>query len=62
MQQGHASATLTLDRYGHLVPDELDAVAARLDGAASQAGVYRMCTSADPKLLDEQAPDRENGR
>ena len=31
---GHASATLTLDRYGHLFPDELDAVADRLDVAA----------------------------
>lgn len=28
---GHASATLTLDRYGHLFGDELDAVAERLD-------------------------------
>jgi integrase len=27
---GHASATLTLDRYGHLFRDELDAVAERL--------------------------------
>ncbi len=31
---GHASATLTLDRYGHLFGDELDAVADRLDAAA----------------------------
>ncbi len=31
---GHASATLTLDRYGHLFGDELDAVADRLDEAA----------------------------
>jgi integrase len=30
---GHRSATLTLDRYGHLFGDELDAVAARLDEA-----------------------------
>lgn len=28
---GHKSATLTLDRYGHLFPDELDALATRLD-------------------------------
>ncbi len=35
---GHASATLTLDRYGHLFPDELDAVAERLDEARSKAG------------------------
>jgi integrase len=30
---GHASAQMTLDRYGHLFPDELDAVADRLDAA-----------------------------
>lgn len=30
---GHSSATLTLDRYGHLFGDELDAVAERLDAA-----------------------------
>lgn len=29
---GHKTATLTLDRYGHLFPDELDALATRLDG------------------------------
>lgn len=28
---GHKTATLTLDRYGHLFPDELDALATRLD-------------------------------
>ena len=28
---GHKSATLTLDRYGHLYPDELQGVADRLD-------------------------------
>jgi len=38
---GHASATLTLDRYGHLFPDELDAVADRLHDAATR-------TAADP--------------
>src|SRR5262245_48884139 len=31
---GHASATLTWDRTGHLYPDELDAVADRIDEAA----------------------------
>ena len=30
---GHASAAMTLDRYGHLVGDELDAVADRMDAA-----------------------------
>lgn len=32
---GHKTATLTLDRYGHLFPDDLDAVAAALDQATA---------------------------
>ena len=32
---GHATATLTLDLYGHLYPDELDEVARRMDAARS---------------------------
>jgi hypothetical protein len=47
------TATLTLDRYGHLFADELDAVADRLDDALRQTGVYRMCNEAE--LRD---PDR----
>lgn len=31
---GHKSATMTLDLYGHLFPDQLDEVADRLDAAA----------------------------
>jgi integrase len=31
---GHKSAVLTLDKYGHLYPDDLDAVAAAFDTAA----------------------------
>jgi integrase len=50
---GHASATLTLDRYGHLFPDELDGVASRLDEAARRAGVYRMGTEATLTLFDD---------
>lgn len=34
---GHKSATLTLDRYGHLYPDELQGVADRLDSLANSA-------------------------
>lgn len=34
---GHKTATLTLDRYGHLFPDELDALATRLDGDRTAA-------------------------
>ncbi|PXW26996.1 UNVERIFIED_CONTAM: site-specific recombinase XerD [Williamsia faeni] len=31
---GHKSATMTLDRYGHLMPDDLDQVATVMDAAA----------------------------
>ena len=31
---GHKSAVLTLDRYGHLFPDDLDVVATAFDSAA----------------------------
>jgi len=57
---GHASATLTLDRYGHLFPDELDAVALRLDEAVRQAGVYRTCTFADPTLFGDEGQEVQN--
>ncbi len=43
---GHAIATITLDRYGHLFGDELDAVADRLDAAAVSAGADLLRTSA----------------
>jgi integrase len=36
-QLGHASATVTLDRYGHLFPDELEHLAERLDRARAAA-------------------------
>ncbi len=34
---GHKSATVTLDRYGHLFPDELESAADRLDRARTHA-------------------------
>lgn len=40
---GHKSATMTLDLYGHLFPDQLDEVAEALDTAARAAGVSIMC-------------------
>jgi integrase len=51
---GHASAALTLDRYGHLFGDELDAVAERLDAARSQAGVPPVCPEGSVTELDER--------
>ena len=34
---GHKSAVVTLDRYGHLWPDELEDLAERLDRARAAA-------------------------
>jgi Phage integrase family len=34
---GHKTAVLTLDRYGHLFPDDLDAVATAFDAVAQSA-------------------------
>jgi integrase len=36
-QLGHATASITLDTYGHLFPDELDALAGRLDDVHGRA-------------------------
>ena len=34
-QLGHKTATMTLDQYGHLFPDDLDDVADKMDDLAS---------------------------
>jgi integrase len=34
-QLGHKSATMTLDQYGHLFPDDLDDVADKMDDLVS---------------------------
>ena len=34
---GHASAALTLDRYGHLMPGQAETIADRLDAMARAA-------------------------
>jgi integrase len=38
---GHASAAMTLDRYGHLMPGQAESVAERLD-AMARAAVVRL--------------------
>jgi integrase len=54
---GHACATLTLDRYGHLFADELDDVAARLDDAMRENDVVPMWSRADPTLFDDDGQE-----
>jgi integrase len=47
---GHNSATMTLDLYGHLFPDQLDEVADALD-AAHRAAVPPMCPLRTSSIL-----------
>ena len=35
-QLGHKTATMTLDQYGHLFPDDLDDVANKMDNVVSK--------------------------
>ena len=53
---GHASAVLTLDTYSDLFPDDLDAVAARLDEAVRKQSVgltWVQTGKTSSKILDE---------
>jgi integrase len=59
---GHKSATMTLDLYGHLFPDQLDDVAERLDAAARAADVYPLCTEAEILPLPVGAETQQTPR
>src|SRR3954453_13919428 len=52
---GHASAAMTLDRYGHLFGDELDAVADRLDAAARAPRVPPVCPEGTVTPITQRA-------
>jgi integrase len=58
-QLGHASATVTLDRYGHLFPDELQQLADRLQDAHADAITDPARTEAAGTMLRER---KEAGR
>ncbi|MDI9946379.1 MULTISPECIES: site-specific integrase [unclassified Rhodococcus (in: high G+C Gram-positive bacteria)] len=47
-QLGHASATLTMDRYGHLFADQLGDLADALDAAAAES-VSKACPEDSPE-------------
>lgn len=51
---GHASASMTLDRYGHLLGDELDAVAERLDAAFRAPRVPPVCPEGRVEPLTQR--------
>ena len=52
-QLGHATASITLDTYGHLFPDELDALAGRLEDARADA---LASPGTDPARTNGYAP------
>ena len=52
---GHRSAVVTLDRYGHLWPDELEDLAERLDRARAAA----VAPSTRPTAPAKVVPIRE---
>jgi integrase len=51
---GHKSASITLDRYGHLFPEELDHLVDRLDRLYGQTAVYPACTDGSLVSLGER--------
>jgi hypothetical protein len=53
-QLGHASATVTLDRYGHLFPDELQQLAERLQAAYADATTDPARTEAAETMLRQR--------
>lgn len=53
---GHSSAALTLDRYGHLMPGQAEAVAARLDQLARAARVPEVTEETDGDGHESDAP------
>jgi integrase len=50
-QLGHATASITLDTYGHLFPDELDALAGRLEAARADALATLARTQRGPTVV-----------
>ena len=48
-QLGHATASITLDTYGHLFPDELDQLASRLEAARAEALEARQAARVWPQ-------------
>ena len=55
-QLGHATASITLDTYGHLFPDELDALADRLEDARADALATLARTRYGPQVVPLEKP------
>jgi hypothetical protein len=50
-QLGHATASITLDVYGHVFPDELDVLADRLEDARAEAVASLARTQRGPAVV-----------
>jgi integrase len=58
-QLGHATASITLDTYGHLFPDELDQLAERLEDVRGRALAARRAAEVSPQRRPEVVSLRE---
>jgi integrase len=58
-QLGHATASITLDTYGHLFPDELDALVERLEDLRARALATRRAAEVSPQRRPEVVSLRE---
>jgi integrase len=56
---GHASATMTLDLYGHLYGDRLDEVADRMDALRTARGLSADLLRTEPQLIMFPELDRD---
>jgi integrase len=49
---GHKTATMTLDRYGHLYPDDLGKIAEAFDTAADELRTIRQSEAASTDSIE----------
>ena len=56
VQLGHASAEMTLNRYSHLFPDDLDALAVHFDAVRSTSDIGRRLTLFDHRQRASRRP------
>jgi integrase len=49
---GHSSIAVTMDRYGHLFPSDMETLAAALDGVRARAHADQMRTKDGPAVVE----------
>jgi hypothetical protein len=52
IRQLEAELAVTMDRYGHLFPSDMEALAVALDGTRSQAFAVQMRTNRGPEVIE----------